>query len=406
MSAVVIAATFTARPLEKPLLEAGAGAVAFAPYNRLMQWLLDPPPAVPGEIPVLLIRVEDFVRGDKATAAARLAAMAERADAHLQALGQFLARRPGIRPLLLLVPSADAAACAAAEAGFRALDSVGHLDWRRVVAAAGDARLFDPIADRLGHVPMTLAAFRAVAAEIHAACDALPPDPTARAGLAPAATPAGMPAPEPDGAAALDRFLRRLQLRVACRPIIEPAQFAVAAKLAHTVASFHASGRRLTEADLRAALAGGATVGWLIEVADRFGDYGPSGFLLIDAGETPVLREFVLNCVILGKQVEHALVAALAARAGAAAPLLAFDHADLPGNADATGFLRALHRIAGADHSPAPGAGSFVFAVDRLADAARALATSPQAVAEVAVDLAPGWPAARRPERSADVAVA
>src|SRR5438094_291397 len=67
---IVIAATFTAEPIEMPLRfwlkELGfAGTISFAPYNQVFQQLFDPSSAVcknAGGINLVLVRFEDWTR--------------------------------------------------------------------------------------------------------------------------------------------------------------------------------------------------------------------------------------------------------------------------------------------------------------------------------------------------------
>ena len=51
----------------------------------------------------------------------------------------------------------------------------------------------------------------------------------------------------------------------------------------------------------------------LISVADRLSDYGPSGVLVLRSGEDSlVIESLALSCTVLGKQVEQAVLSALA----------------------------------------------------------------------------------------------
>ncbi|MFG7109008.1 FkbH domain-containing protein, partial [Burkholderia pseudomallei] len=219
-----------------------------------------------------------------------------------------------------------------------------------------------------------------------AARAAVPPHARAAADApAPAASPA---APSPS----LARFFERLQLRIAGVALDDETALAKSARLSHTAATFHLSGRPYLEADLLDATSRDAAA-LALTAADRFGQYGCSGFVLVraDAG-LPVLAEFVLSCTVLGKQVEHGVLLALAQAAQRAAlPAVALDYVRTDGNQPAVDFVDAIAAQAGVALDRSGPRARLRIAPCALAEAVLACAKAPQALAAAAqaLDLAP-----------------
>ncbi|KVD68875.1 FkbH domain-containing protein [Burkholderia sp. ABCPW 14] len=460
---LLVGATFTASPLD-PLLRAQRfGDVAFTRYNQLLQALLAPDPQHARDETLLLVRLADFVRheaSDRAQSHDSLATLlAQRADAWLDALASFSASR-AMPPCIVVLPSpaldargaALADTCRRLECALQSAPGLRALDWADFVAASAIAQPFDPVADKLGHVPLTIECFAAFAkwiaarlhdgggadggaarkdagavsgahtqtaavavavadadanasAGVHATAataratashtrvnanaaaghmrDAAPTDACSRDAASPSAS-----APSPS----LARFFERLQLRITSVPLDDETALAKSARLSHTAATFHLSGRPYLEADLLDAAARDAC-GLALTVADRFGQYGCSGFALVraDAG-LPVLAEFVLSCTVLGKQVEHgALLAFAHAARQAALPAIAIDYVRTDGNQPAIEFVDALAAQAGAAVERSGSRARLRIAPSALADAVLACAKAPQALAATAqaLDLAP-----------------
>ncbi|AOJ03976.1 MULTISPECIES: hypothetical protein [Burkholderia] len=461
---LLVGATFTASPLD-PLLRARRfDDVAFTRYNQLLQALLAPDPQHARDETLLLVRLADFVRheaSDRAQSPDSLAALlTQRADAWLDALASFSASR-AMPPCIVVLPSpaldargaALADTCRRLECALQSVPGVRALDWADFVSASAIAQPFDPVADKLGHVPLTIECFAAfakwIAARLHdgggadsgaakrdasavsgahthtqtaAVADA---DANANASADVNATAAATPheaAPHtrvnadaaaghirnaaptdacsrdaaspsaPAPSASLARFFERLQLRITGVPLDDETALAKSARLSHTAATFHLSGRPYLEADLLDAAERNAS-GLALTVADRFGQYGCSGFALVraDAG-LPVLAEFVLSCTVLGKQVEHgALLAFAHAARQAALPAIAIDYARTDGNQPAVEFVDALAAQAGVAVERNGSRARLRIAPSALADAVLARAKAPQALAATAqaLDLAP-----------------
>ena len=111
--------------------------------------------------------------------------------------------------------------------------------------------------------------------------------------------------------AGLDEFLAKLQLRVTIAPPT-PAQVPRVAQLTERTNQFNLSTVRRTEAELLALLADGRHRCDAVTVTDRFGDYGLVG-VTITRDEPParVVDTLLLSCRVLGRGVEHRMMAAI-----------------------------------------------------------------------------------------------
>ncbi|PCE30819.1 fkbH domain protein [Burkholderia ubonensis] len=398
-----VGATFTASPLDPLLRAQGFDEVAFTRYGQLLQALLAPDPQHADDATLLLVRLADFVRhevSDRAQSPDALAALlAQRADAWLDALTSFAAGR-ATPPRIVVLPSpaldahgaALADTCRRLEHALHDLPGLHAFDWTDFVASSAIAQPFDPVADRLGHVPLTIDGFAAfarwLAERLHSEAGTVGASTGAPTGAPTGAAAPGTTAPAPS----LARFFERLQLRIASVPLDDEAALAKSARLSHTAATFHLSGHPYLEADLLDATSRDAC-GLALTVADRFGQYGCSGFLLVrsDAG-LPVLAEFVLSCTVLGKQVEHGVLLALAhAAQRAALPAVALDTIRTDGNQPAVDFIDAIAAQAGVAIDRSGPRARLRIAPSALADAVLACAKAPQALAATAqaLDLAP-----------------
>jgi hypothetical protein len=385
--ALLIGATFTASPLAPLLTAQGVARVEITRYNQLLQALVQPDPAHAGWPTLLLVRLADLVRNERDEPDALAARLTQRAGDWRDAL-RGCAARAATPPCLLIVPSpalesgedALAEACRAIARAWRDLPGIAWLDWAAFAAAHPLERPFDPIADKLGHVPFSIECFEALAPWLAAQVRA---HAASGARVATAATATTAPA------ASLARFLERLDLSVQATPLDDEADLARTARLSHTAATFHLSGRARVEAALRARAGQGAG----LHVNDRFGQYGYSGYVFAHPEhDTLVLDEFALNCTVLGKQVEHGVLLAFAQAAERAAwPAVALEFARTDGNAPACALLDALAAHAGASPAPAGALERLRMTPQALADAVRACASAPSAVEPVAaaLDLAP-----------------
>ena len=146
-------------------------------------------------------------------------------------------------------------------------------------------------------------------------------------------------------ATSLDDFLRDLDLRIA---ITTPTGDALerAAQMTLRTNQFNFSTVRRTVAELSAALSsgGGSLQARIIDVRDRFGDYGIVGLMLFETrGDTMRVDTFLLSCRALGRRVEHHMLAhlgELAREAGATRIEMPFVRS--PRNTPALRFLTSV----------------------------------------------------------------
>jgi FkbH-like protein len=117
-------------------------------------------------------------------------------------------------------------------------------------------------------------------------------------------------------ASSIEEFLESLQLDVRIEPMTPP-QIPRVAQLTARTNQMNMTSVRRTEAEIRALDAEILTV----NVGDRFGDYGLTGVVIFRcADDALTVDTFLLSCRVLGRGVEHRIVARLgeiAARRGA-----------------------------------------------------------------------------------------
>ena len=139
----------------------------------------------------------------------------------------------------------------------------------------------------------------------------------------------------------LREFVAGLQLRIDIAPAAE-ADFARVAQLTQRTSQFNFTTRRRSEAEVRDFVQRPGARCMAVRVADRFGDYGLVGVLMYkDAGDRYRVDTLLLSCRVLGRGVEHALVAWLGARAlEDAKAFVAFGYKATPKNRPALEFIR------------------------------------------------------------------
>jgi FkbH-like protein len=108
----------------------------------------------------------------------------------------------------------------------------------------------------------------------------------------------------------LEEFLASLQLEIAIGAM-EPGQLERVAQLTRRTNQMNASCVRRSEAEIQALIASGAEC-LTVSVKDRFGSYGLTGVILYRCqGAALVADTFLLSCRVLGRGVEHRMVARL-----------------------------------------------------------------------------------------------
>jgi len=109
----------------------------------------------------------------------------------------------------------------------------------------------------------------------------------------------------------LEEFLASLQLEIAIGAM-EPGQLERVAQLTRRTNQMNASCVRRSEAEIQALIALGRVECLTVNVKDRFGSYGLTGVILYRCqGAALVADTFLLSCRVLGRGVEHRMVARL-----------------------------------------------------------------------------------------------
>ena len=109
----------------------------------------------------------------------------------------------------------------------------------------------------------------------------------------------------------LTEFIAGLKLRVDVAPLAGE-RLSRAAQLTQRTNQFNCTTVRRTEAELQALLQDGRFEIHSAEVSDRFGEYGLTGLLIVERREDVYrVDTFLLSCRVLGRGVEHRLLAFL-----------------------------------------------------------------------------------------------
>jgi FkbH-like protein len=175
-------------------------------------------------------------------------------------------------------------------------------------------------------------------------------------------------------------FIDSLQLVVDFSPLVQD-DLRRAAQLTLRTNQFNFTTIRREEADVQALVAAGRHEIRTVRVRDRFGDYGLVGLLIAERGdEAWTLDTFLLSCRVLGRGVEHRIMAELGGMAmasGARAVRLRVDTTKR--NRPARAFIESIipAELARADER--------VFACDIAADLLAAIRFEPASSGEVVV---------------------
>jgi FkbH-like protein/non-ribosomal peptide synthase protein (TIGR01720 family) len=110
-------------------------------------------------------------------------------------------------------------------------------------------------------------------------------------------------------------FIEGLNLQITIAPM-KPEQVARVAQLTRRTNQFNATGRQRDESEIQALYRSGSPRARVVEVSDRFGDYGLVGVIFYTPIEKIVqVDTFLLSCRTLGRGVEHRMLASIAERA-------------------------------------------------------------------------------------------
>jgi hypothetical protein len=382
---VVVASTFTSTPLEASLAGAleSAGAscrVTFVQYGVLAQYLLSPESLFGASrvaATVVLFRFEDYLRGvdipesaDRARSDVR-----ERLSDNATELTDQLriaAQRGG--PLFVLgVPSRGFVATRHRLSGLTTpftnlvlarasgLPNVRVLRWKDFEAQlAGRSVVDDAGGDRLAQIPFTQECFDMLGGFIG----------NRIAQAVQGASTQAIGACEPSTGLAL--YLRSLQVRVRMTRVTDELCRA-ADHLFLTVAAFNTAGEGTVARRAQEVLGTQQESMWLVYVQDRTSDYGPSGLVVCAVRDRCLhVSTLLLNCRILGKQVEHSVTLAIGDLARAhACDAVVFEFHSSPRNELAGYFVRNLCNSAGSAD------GTHLLPLDALPTAVASLATAP-----------------------------
>jgi FkbH-like protein/non-ribosomal peptide synthase protein (TIGR01720 family) len=106
-------------------------------------------------------------------------------------------------------------------------------------------------------------------------------------------------------------FLASLELRVSITKLI-PGQLDRVAQLTQRTNQFNVTAIRHSALEIQALCQAGELNGWVVEVHDRFGDYGLVGCLLFKIqADALCIDTLLLSCRVLGKGIEHQMLAFL-----------------------------------------------------------------------------------------------
>ncbi len=113
------------------------------------------------------------------------------------------------------------------------------------------------------------------------------------------------------GVQSLDDFIHGLELKMSMN-LIEDSKYMRAAQLTHRTNQFNLSTIRRTEEELRLLTSLPGFKCHVIEVSDRFGDYGLVGVIITkENGDKLLIDTFLLSCRVLGRRIEDAILVGL-----------------------------------------------------------------------------------------------
>ncbi|MHA4842634.1 amino acid adenylation domain-containing protein [Flavitalea antarctica] len=106
----------------------------------------------------------------------------------------------------------------------------------------------------------------------------------------------------------IDEFLESLNIKVEIRAL-EERDLDRAVQLTLRTNQFNLNGIRKTPEEIVGLLRRKDTLNWIIQIKDRFGDYGTAGLLLATKSQNGLIVEtFLLSCRVLGRKVEQTII--------------------------------------------------------------------------------------------------
>jgi FkbH-like protein len=112
----------------------------------------------------------------------------------------------------------------------------------------------------------------------------------------------------------LEEFIKGLELKIHMMPL-KPEQLPRASQLTQRTNQFNLSTVRRSEEDIRQLKQIPGTYCWILDVSDRFGEYGLTGLVIAKEKEEEdclFIDTLLLSCRVLGRNVENALLTGLA----------------------------------------------------------------------------------------------
>ena len=110
----------------------------------------------------------------------------------------------------------------------------------------------------------------------------------------------------------MEDFLRSLEMRLTIREATEVTIPRIA-QMTQKTNQFNLTTKRYTESDIRSLLEEGAQI-WTLAVADRFGDNGITGLMILKSENGWILDTLLMSCRVLGKGIEEAFFKSVISR--------------------------------------------------------------------------------------------
>lgn len=140
----------------------------------------------------------------------------------------------------------------------------------------------------------------------------------------------------------IDSYLKGLNLKMTISPV-NPLNISRISQLTQKTNQFNMTTRRYLEEDIRRFTGDPSFFVYAVKVEDRFGDSGITGVLVIEQKDRQWrIDTFLLSCRVLGRKIEHAILAVLIGRAKQAGiGLLVGEFRPTPKNSPARDFYKS-----------------------------------------------------------------
>ena len=110
----------------------------------------------------------------------------------------------------------------------------------------------------------------------------------------------------------MEDFLRSLEMRLTIAPAADITIPRIA-QMTQKTNQFNLTTKRYTESDIRSLLEEGAQI-WTLAVADRFGDNGITGLMILKPENGWIIDTLLMSCRVLGKGIEEAFFKSVISR--------------------------------------------------------------------------------------------